>query len=105
MDWRVGKAQRAQHLRWWPWVQRAPGLPCALDFRGWRVAAKVRPQSFSWPILRDAAFAAPQDEVVMCGLLSTLMVRSAARPRVSNHKAPLVRRVRTDLNRFARIGH
>jgi hypothetical protein len=55
-----------------------------------KCVARMRMHGFGLvgPILRDAAFAAPQDEVVTSGQGQTLMVRSAAKPRDSNHEAP-----------------
>jgi len=85
-------------------VQRASGIPCALfspegqiNARLGRFTSRERGRlgaaHSGGHILRDAArCAAPQDEDNQ-----TLMVRSAARPRVSNHEARISGQVVYDL--------
>jgi len=64
----------------WLWV-----LACARTTVRMGQAARSAPP---WPVLRDARKRAPQDEVVMHGANSDLVVRRRA-SAVSNHEAPL----------------
>ena len=71
-------------------VHRAPGIPCALYFRGWLLAQLGRFHAArtrgcvsaisSWPSFETRTMCAPQDEVVTCDVNSDLMVRRRTAP-------------------------